>query len=147
MLFEEMIPKMPIVTIQNPYGWKYKIKGMVTGQSTTGTGVISEFASGFTDFFGMQSGRHNDKIRAGEELCAYQLKMKAFNMGADAIVGVDIDYAELGGGKGMIMVCMSGTAVELENKEIFGEWFEDYAKKLQENQIRYAHLSKLDKKS
>lgn len=106
---------IPIVTIQSPLGWDYNVIGIVTGQSTTGTGLFSEITSTFTDLFGMQSNSYNSKIRDGEKLCLDQLRSKAIRMGGNAVVGVDIDYAELGSVKGMIMVCMTGTAVNLKN--------------------------------
>lgn len=109
------LSKMPIATIQVPPKWDFDVKGIVTGQSTTGTGVFSEFTSSFTDFFGVQSVSYNNKLQQGELLCLSQIKAKALELGANAVVGVDIDYSELGGGKGMIMVCMAGTAVDLKN--------------------------------
>ncbi|WP_416440502.1 heavy metal-binding domain-containing protein [Leeuwenhoekiella sp. A16] len=109
-----LIKYIPILTIQNLPGWNYKILDMVTGQSTTGTGAITEFTSSFTDFFGVQSNRHNSKIKAGEELCQAQLRTFAYEMGGNAVIGADIDYSDSGDGKGMLIVCMSGTAILAE---------------------------------
>lgn len=109
---------IPIVTSHSPLGWEYKTIGMVTGQSTTGTGLFSEISSSWTDFLGVQSHAYNKKIFEGEAMCAQQLQAKTVQMGGNAIVAADIDYAEMGGGKGMIMVCMSGTAVTLSNLEV-----------------------------
>jgi hypothetical protein len=71
---QKLIYNVPVVSIQSPYNWEYEVLGLVTGQSVTGTGVLSEFTSSFTDLFGMQSGRYNQKIKAGEILCAVQLR-------------------------------------------------------------------------
>ncbi len=117
----KIISKIPIVTLQSPLYWDYLVCGIVTAQSTTGTGVFSEITSSFTDFFGQQSGTYNKKLKDGEDLCQNILRKKAIEIGANAIVAVDIDYAEVGGGKGMLMVCMAGTAIHVKNVEILGE--------------------------
>lgn len=113
---------IPVLTTHYPYNWDYTSLGLVTGQSTTGTGVVTEFTSGFTDFFGAQSKRHNTKVKKGEDLCLAQIKSQALDYGANAIIAVDIDYSEIGSSKGMILVCMSGTAVKVNNgNEVFGD--------------------------
>jgi uncharacterized protein YbjQ (UPF0145 family) len=119
--YSELLPYVPVVTIQSPLDWKYKVIQMVTAQSVTGTGVLTEFASTFTDLLGMQSGRFNSKIKSGEDICRAQIKMQCIEVGGNAVIATDIDYAEVGGDKGMLMVCMSGTAVRLENPDVLGE--------------------------
>jgi len=114
------INNIPIITAHSPYKWDYQVLGFTTGQSTTGTGLFSEIESSWTDFFGMQSESYNRKIANGEQLCAIQIRSKAIQMGGNAVIALDIDYSELGGGKGMIMVCMSGTVVKLNNIDILG---------------------------
>src|SRR5690606_18073590 len=74
--------------------------------------------SSITDFFGAQSGAYNRKILHGEELCQVQLRLKCLEAGGNAIVGADIDYDEVGGKEGMLMVCMTGTAVRLKNLDV-----------------------------
>lgn len=112
------IKYIPVISTHSPFKWDYKILGMVTGQSTTGTGVISEFTSSFTDFFGAQSGRYNQKLKAGENMCFSQLRLQTLDLGGNAVIATDIDYSEIGGGKGMLMVCMAGTAIQLTNVDI-----------------------------
>jgi len=111
---------VPVITTHSPFGWDYSPIGIVTGQSVTGTGVISEFTSGFSDFFGQQSGSFIRKIASGEEICLAQLRIKALNSGGQAVIATDIDYGELGSVKGMIMVCAAGTAVKLNNLDVLG---------------------------
>jgi len=115
---KSMVASVPLVTIHNPTGWDCEVIGMVTAQSATGTGVLTEFISAFADLSGMQSERHKSKLKAGEEMCKNQLQMQAIDMGGNAIVGVDIDYSEIGSGKGILMVCMAGTVVKLRNIEV-----------------------------
>lgn len=112
------INQIPIVTIHNPYNWEYQAIGIVSAQSVTGTGVFAEISSGITDFFGMQSEIYNTKLAEGENRCMNMLRSKALTLGANAIIGTDIDYSEAGGLKGMLMVCMAGTAVKLKNLEV-----------------------------
>jgi len=107
--------QIPIVSIHSPVGWEYEVIGIVTGQSTTGTGVFSEIGASFTDFFGAQSGMYNQKLSAGEDLCFKQLRFKTLHLGGNAVVALDIDYSELGGSRGMIMVCTTATAVKVTN--------------------------------
>lgn len=123
-LLEEIdleVENIPIVTIQSPLNWDYKVIGIATGQSTSGTGFLTEFASSWTDFFGAQSGAYNKKISGGEALCYKKIRTKALQMGGNAIIAVDIDYSEMGGAKAMVMVCVSGTVVKLSNPEIVSD--------------------------
>jgi uncharacterized protein YbjQ (UPF0145 family) len=112
---------LPIVTTHHPYNWEYVTLGMATAQTTTGTGVLTELTSSISDLFGGQSNRHNSKIKYGEFLCCEQLRAQAIAMEGNAIIGTDIDYAEVGGDKGMLMVCMSGTVIQLKNLEVLAE--------------------------
>jgi len=109
-----------ILTTHTPINWDYRALGIVTAQTTTGTGVLSEFTSDFADFFGAQSGAFNKKLAKGENACFSQIRMKTLGLGGNAVIAADIDYTEVGGLKGMLMVCMAGTAVSLKNTEILG---------------------------
>ena len=117
-VIDSNIEFIPIVTTHVPLDWKYRVGGIITGQSVIGTGVISEFKSSFSDFFGLKSNSFISKIAEGEKDCFYQLRMKALKLGCNAIIATDIDYGELGSLKGMIMVCAAGTAVKVENTDI-----------------------------
>ncbi len=137
----KLLNVIPVITVQSPLNWDYKILEMVTGQSTTGTGVISEFTSSFTDMIGGQSGRHNQKIRNGEEMCINQLRIQALNLGGNAVIATDIDYSEVGANKGMLMVCMSGTAIVLNNIDILGEGKESNLNELKKDKTRLEKLN------
>lgn len=115
---QKMLSHMPITTIQSPLNWDYDIGGIVSGQSTTGTGIFSDISATVADIFGTQATTYNNKIKNGENICKQQLRSQALSMGCNAIVAVDIDYSELGSLKGMIMVCMSGTAIKLKNLNV-----------------------------
>lgn len=138
-----IIHVVPVISIHSPLNWDYNVLGLVTGQSVTGTGVISEFTSSWTDLFGKQAGRYNQKLKAGEVLCASQLRKQTLDLGGNAIVAVDIDYSEVGGDKGMLMVCMTGTAVHLKNPEVLGEKRVERITKLIDLNRRAVYLSAL----
>jgi uncharacterized protein YbjQ (UPF0145 family) len=139
---EALISAIPVISAHTPQGWTYDVLNMVTGQSTTGTGVISEFTSSITDLLGMQSGRHNQKLKAGEDLCFSQLRKQTLDQGGNAIIATDIDYSELGASKGMIMVCMAGTAVKLQNLEVLGTQRAEQLEALLHTHVRHKALSK-----
>jgi uncharacterized protein YbjQ (UPF0145 family) len=126
----EHIKNVPVITAHTPYNWDYNVLGLATGQSTTGTGLFAEVGASWTDFFGLQSHTYNKKIANGEELCLQQIRAKAVKMGGNAIIAVDIDYSEMGGEKGMIMVCMSGTVVKLNNLDVLDQYKVDSIKKI-----------------
>ena len=120
LAFEKLILSIPILSIHHPLGWDYQSVGIVTGQTVTGTGVLSELSSSFSDFFGTQSGAFTSKLSKGELLCMNQMRIKAVHLDCNAIIGADIDYSEVGSLKGMLMVCMTGTAVKLKNPSEMG---------------------------
>lgn len=118
-----LINDVPVITLQNPRNWDFQVMDMVTAQSVTGTGVVSEISSSISDLFGSQSNRLNTKLKNGEDICKTQIRLAAVSLGANAVIALDIDYAEVGGDKGMLMVCMAGTAIRLNNPEVLGETY------------------------
>lgn len=114
------IDNVPIVTVQDPKNWNYSVISMVTSQSVTGTGVLSEITSSWSDFFGTQSGSFRSKLIEGENICKNQLRIACLELGGNAIIASDIDYSEAGAGKGMLMVCIAGTAVKASNLSEMG---------------------------
>ena len=135
------LASIPILSLQSPLHWDYTVCGLVTAQTTTGTGVFAEFTASFTDIAGAQSKAYNEKIKAGENICKGILRMEALDLGANAVIAADIDYAEVGGGKGMLMVCMTGTAVLLRNPEILGSSAPESFQRLGALRDRLRHLS------
>jgi uncharacterized protein YbjQ (UPF0145 family) len=116
-ILESLINNVPVLSIPNPSNWEYTSISIVTGQSVLGTGLLSEVTSSFTDFFGAQSGAYNKKLIEGENFCLNILRKKALDLGCNAIIGTDIDYSEAGSLKGMLMVCMAGTAIRVKNPD------------------------------
>lgn len=141
---QKNIHVIPITSIHSPQKWDYSVVTLITAQSTTGTGVFSEITSTFTDLFGTQSKAYNNKLKIGEELCKNVLRQQALDLGAHAIVAVDIDYAEVGGERGMLMVCMSGTAIVLHNIEILGRDTMEKFSQIVNAHVRLKHLAQYE---
>jgi uncharacterized protein YbjQ (UPF0145 family) len=139
-----LINLIPVISIHTPLNWDYKVITMVTGQTTTGTGVLTEFTSSLSDLFGGQSKKHNQKIKAGEYLCYAQLRKQTLDVGGNAVIATDIDYAELGSVKGMIMVCMAGTAIKLNNLDVLGQKRANHIAEVVSLNERLIHLTNLD---
>ena len=89
-------------------------KGVVTGQAVMGTNFFRDFFAGITDVVGGRSGSYEKELRKAKDLALAEMIEEARDLGADAIVGVDLDYEHLGiDKKSMLMVSANGTAVKL----------------------------------
>ncbi len=88
--------------------------GLVTGEAIMGANVISDFMASITDFVGGRSGTYESKFAEARETALQELEEEAQRKGADAVVGIDIDYQVLGANNGMLMVTATGTAVKTE---------------------------------
>jgi len=89
-------------------------KGVVFGEVIAGVNFVKDFAAGLSNFFGGRSGAYEDELMEARETALSEMERRAAQMGANAIVGVDVDYETLGTGGNMLMVNISGTAVVLE---------------------------------
>ncbi|WP_297332030.1 heavy metal-binding domain-containing protein [Flavobacterium sp.] len=140
--FLSIINSIPVITTHSPLNWNYEIIDMVTAQSSTGTGVLTELSSSFSDFFGMQSDRLSNKIKHGEDLCFSKLRKRVLDVGGNAVIATDVDYSEIGGDKGILMVCMGGTAIKLLNTDILGKEREEHLSIIEEINARILFLEK-----
>lgn len=86
-------------------------KGIVFGEVISGVNVIKDFAAGLSNFFGGRSGTYEQELMQAREEALQEMEERARERGANAIIGVDIDYEVLGADNGMLMVTASGTAV------------------------------------
>ena len=89
-------------------------KGIVFGEVIAGVDFIKDFAAGLTNFFGGRSNSYEGELIQARENAISEMTRRAESIGANAIVGVDIDYEVLGQGNNMLMVTASGTAVVIE---------------------------------
>ncbi|WAM34277.1 heavy metal-binding domain-containing protein [Caldicellulosiruptor morganii] len=89
-------------------------KGIVSSEVIVGINLVKDFIASITDLFGGRSGTYeNELIRAREE-ALQELQNRAALLGANAVVGIDIDYEVLGAKGSMLMVSVTGTAVVVE---------------------------------
>ena len=88
-------------------------KEIVFGEVITGVNFIKDFGAGLRNFFGGRSGSYEKELLAARRSALAELEGRAREKGADAVVGIDIDYEVLGPNGGMLMVTASGTAVKL----------------------------------
>jgi uncharacterized protein YbjQ (UPF0145 family) len=88
-------------------------KGVVFGEVIVGVNLIKDFAAGLRDIFGGRSNTYEKELIAARDTAMNELRSRAMALGADAVVGIDIDYEVLGQNGGMMMVTVSGTAVKL----------------------------------
>ena len=85
--------------------------GIVTGETIIGANAIKDFMAGLTDFFGGRSTTYEKVLIEAKESALAELQQRAAQKGANAIVGIDLDYETVGANGGMLMVTVSGTSV------------------------------------
>ena len=86
-------------------------KGIVLGEVITGVNILKDFAAGVRNIFGGRSQSYEDELLQAREEALREMEERAAQQGANAVIGVDIDYEVLGADNGMLMVTASGTAV------------------------------------
>jgi uncharacterized protein YbjQ (UPF0145 family) len=90
-------------------------KGIVTGEVIIGANFVKDIFASFRDFFGGRAESYERVLREAKDKALEELIMEARVLGADAIIGVDLDYETLGQRGSMLMVSASGTAVKFSN--------------------------------
>ena len=109
---------MIVTTTQTVEGRQIaEYKGIVFGEVVSGVNFVKDMFSSITDIFGGRSSTYENELeeareKAIEEMC--ERAAKRGKRGANAVVGVDVDYEVLGKENGMLMVSVSGTAVKLK---------------------------------
>ena len=89
-------------------------KGVVFGEVITGVNFLKDFAASVRNFFGGRSGSYENELVQARQNAMEEMAQRARSMGANAVVGIDIDYEVLGADNGMLMVTASGTAVVID---------------------------------
>ena len=87
--------------------------GLVCGEVISGVDFVKDFAAGMRNFFGGRSASYENELTDARAQAIEDLVQRAEQMGANAVVGIDVDYEVLGQGGNMMMVTVSGTAVIL----------------------------------
>ena len=89
-------------------------KGIVFGEVVSGVNFVKDFTAGLSNFFGGRSTTYESELIEARQNALYEMEQRARDRGANAVVGVDVDYEVLGADNGMLMVTASGTAVVVE---------------------------------
>jgi uncharacterized protein YbjQ (UPF0145 family) len=90
---------------------------IITSECVFGINIFKDFFGGVRDVVGGRAGAHQKVLKDLRKTCLDELRMNAAEIGADAVIGVDLDYSEISGGSGgLLMLVASGTAVKLEPK-------------------------------
>ena len=105
-----------IVTTTNGIEGKkiVEYKGIVFGEVISGVNMVKDIMAGLTNIFGGRSNTYETELIDARQNAIREMQERAAQMGANAVVGVDIDYEILGADNGMLMVTASGTAVRYE---------------------------------
>lgn len=90
--------------------------GVVTGEAILGANIFRDLFAGIRDIVGGRSAAYEKELRNAREIAIEEMSQQAQELGANAVIGVDLDYEsiQMGQGGGMLMVSASGTAVEID---------------------------------
>ena len=106
---------MLVTTTPNIEGKRIsKYFGIVTGEAILGANVFKDVFAGIRDIVGGRSATYEKELQRARDMALAEIESKAQALGANAVIGVDLDYEVLGANNGMLMVSASGTAVMAE---------------------------------
>lgn len=90
--------------------------GIVDGGAILGANIFRDFFAGIRDIVGGRSAAYEQELQRARTIAIQEMTEKAAHLGANAVIGIDLDYETInvGGGGGMLMVTASGTAVVIE---------------------------------
>ena len=88
--------------------------GVVAGEAILGANLFKDLFAGIRDLVGGRSATYERELQRARDIALTELQERAQEVGANAVVGIDLDYEVLGQGNGMLMVSASGTAVVVE---------------------------------
>ena len=88
--------------------------GIVSGETIIGANVFRDLFASIRDIVGGRSGSYEEVLREAKETALREMQDQAARMGANTVIGVDLDYETVGGSGSMLMVTASGTAVYIE---------------------------------
>lgn len=91
-----------------------KYCGVVAGEAILGANVFKDLFAGIRDIVGGRSATYEKELQRARDIALQELQQRAQELGANAVVGIDLDYEVMGPNNGMLMVSASGTAVLVE---------------------------------
>ena len=86
--------------------------GIITGEAILGANIFKDFFAGIRDIVGGRSASYEKELKEARRIAFSELEEKAFQLGANAIIGIDVDYETIGDTGSMLMVSVTGTAVQ-----------------------------------
>ena len=89
--------------------------GLVSGEAIMGADIIKDLFAGIRNIVGGRAAAYEQELRRAKEIAIAEMTESANSLGANAVIGVDLDYETLGQGGNMLMVSASGTAVKYED--------------------------------
>jgi len=106
---------MILTTTHNVEGYRIvKYHGIVTGEAIMGANIVRDIFASITDIIGGRSGAYEEKLQDARNIAFQEMEYRAARLGANAIIGIDLDYEVVGNNGSMLMVSSSGTAVTIE---------------------------------
>ncbi|MGI6219097.1 MAG: YbjQ family protein [Bacteroidaceae bacterium] len=87
--------------------------GIVSGETIIGANFVRDLFASVRDFFGGRSGSYEEVLRKAKDTALQEMQAQAERMGANAVIGIDLDFETVGANGSMLMVTCSGTAVRL----------------------------------
>lgn len=87
----------------------------MTGETIIGANLFRDFFASIRDIVGGRSGSYEEVLRQAKDTALREMQDQALQLGANAVVGVDLDYETVGDSGSMLMVTASGTAVRIED--------------------------------
>ena len=106
---------MLLTTTPNIEGQRIiKYLGIVNGEAIIGANLVKDFFAGISDIVGGRSGAYEQGLREAKSIALKEMMDQAHRLGANAIIGIDLDYETIGGNGSMLMVSANGTAVVIE---------------------------------
>lgn len=106
---------MIVVTTPTIEGKSIKVyHGLVSGEAILGANIFKDFFAGIRDIVGGRSAAYEKELRRAKDIAISEMVEEARKLGANAVVGVDLDYETIGQGGSMLMVSANGTAVVIE---------------------------------
>ena len=106
---------MLLTTTSTIEGKQIQYLGIVTGEAILGANIFKDFFAGIRDIVGGRSAAYEGELRKAKDIAMQEMVQQATQIGANAVIGIDLDYEtiQIGNGGGMMMVSASGTAVVL----------------------------------
>lgn len=105
---------MLVTTTHTLQDRKVEYLGLVSGEAILGANIFKDLFAGIRDIVGGRSAAYEQELRKAKQMAIDEMCDEAARMGANAVIGVDLDYETVGSSGGMLMVAASGTAVRVD---------------------------------